>query len=318
MTKELYRITLLSLAVNLFLSLFKIFLGFWGRSQAVLADGIHSLSDLATDLLTLLGLKYASYPPDEDHPYGHRRIETLISVTIGLVLTVTALGLIGKAFVTFKHLKVLTPLKPFVLVAPILSIVSKELLYRITLKVGVKAHSPAVVANAYHHRSDVLSSFPALIGAGLSSISPHLAFCDPLGSLIVSFLILKSSWQIVRPGIEELCDGMDIEEARQIKREVLKVKGVKDVHRVRTRKHGGHTLVDLHIQVEPELTVREGHHISERVKDYLLTRYERVVDVVVHLEPYEHKSSPEAKSSPGHQEDVRADERPSGRPENRS
>ncbi len=313
----LYRVTILGLLANLFLSLFKILLGLWGRSQAVVADGVHSLSDLATDLLTLLGLKYGSAPPDECHPYGHRRIETLISVVIGIVLAATGLGLIYRATVALHHLETLPRLKPVVLLAPALSILLKEALFRVTLRVGLKARSPAVIANAHHHRSDVWSSFPALLGAGLSSLDPRLAFCDPISSLLVSLLILKSSWEIVRPGVEELCDGMDAEEARRIEKEVLKVKGVRDAHRVRARKHGGRTLVDLHIQVDPDLTVREGHRISERVKKFLLARHRSVIDVVVHLEPYEKQSSnPEASPSHGPREDADADEKPSAQPEN--
>ena len=315
--RGLYQITLLGAVVNLFLALFKIGAGWWAGSQAVLADGLHSLSDLATDLLALLGLRYGSAPPDECHPYGHRRIETLVSVVIGLLLAGTGLGLMVKALLSLKHCRALSGLPPWVLLPPALSLVFKEALYRITLRVGERASSPAVVANAHHHRSDALSSIPALVGAGLAAWRPQLAFFDPVGSMAVSLFILKSAWNIVKPGVVELCDGVDISEACRIREEVLRIKGVRDAHRVRTRKHAGHTLVDLHIQVDPELSVREGHEISEEVKKTLLSRHRRVIDVVVHLEPYE-EPSPEARSSRGHREGAGEGGRRSARPEGRS
>ncbi len=314
---SLYRVTLLGAAVNVFLAFFKILAGWWGQSQAVLADGLHSLSDLATDFLALLGLRYGSAPPDECHPYGHRRIETLSAVVIGLLLAATGFGLIAKALLSLKACQPRSPLPLWVLIPPALSLGVKEALYRLTLRVGLKAGSPAVVANAHHHRSDALSSIPALLGASLAAWRSELAFFDPVGSIVVSLFILKAAWGIIRPGVMELCDGVEASEARKIREEVLKIQGVRDAHRVRARKHAGHTLVDLHIQVDPELSVREGHRISEKVKKTLLSRHRQVIDVVVHLEPYE-GSSPEASPSPDRQEDEGGDERPSDRPSARS
>ncbi len=313
----LYRVTLWGAAVNLFLALLKIVIGWWGRSQAVLADGLHSLSDLATDFLALLGLRYSNAPPDECHPYGHRRIETLSAVIIGLLLAATGFGLIVKALLSLKACPSGSPLPLWVLIPPALSLILKEALYRLTLRVGLKAGSPAVVANAHHHRSDALSSLPALLGAGLAAWRPELAFFDPVGSILVSLFILRAAWGIIRPGVTELCDGVEASEARRIREEVLGIEGVRDAHRVRARKHAGHTLVDLHIQVDPELSVREGHRISEKVRETLLARHRRIIDVVVHLEPYE-GSSPEASPSPGRPGDGGGDEKPSGRPSARS
>ncbi len=255
MKKTLYRVTLAGLFLNLGLSAGKVLLGWWGGSQAVLADGLHSFTDLITDFLTLFGLKYASHPPDPEHPYGHRRIETLVALIIGLFMALTALGLGIKAVTSLSAKTLLPTVKAWVVLAPLASMISKEVLFRVTLHLGQRERSPAVIANAYHHRSDVWSSLPAFLGAGLSSVSPSLAFADPLGSLVVAFFILKASWEILHPGIHELCDRVDLEEAQKIKTEVLKVPGVRDAHHVRARKHGDHTLVDLHIQVDPYLTV---------------------------------------------------------------
>ncbi|QJA05816.1 cation transporter [Thermosulfurimonas marina] len=310
---SLYRITILGAGVNLALALLKILAGWWGHSQAVLADGVHSLSDLATDLLTLLGLKYGAAPPDEDHPYGHRRIETLLAVTVGVLLGATGLGLAFRAL-TSLHSRPPETLPLWVLLPPALSLLLKEGLFRLTLRIGKELGSPVVIANAHHHRSDALSSLPALVGAGGAALHPGLHFLDPLGSLLVSGFILRCAWRIVQPGVTELCDGIDVEEAQRIREEVLKVKGVKDAHRVRARKHAGRTLVDLHIQVDPHLSVREGHRISERVKRFLMARHRRIMDVVVHLEPYEKGPNPEASPSPGPREDEDGDERPSARP----
>jgi len=314
---DLYRITLLGAGVNLGLALIKILAGYFGGSQAVLADGIHSLSDLTTDLLTFFGIKYGAAPPDEEHPYGHRRIETLLSVTVGLILGATALVLAFRALASLRS-PVLKTLPLWVTLPPALSLLFKEALYRITLRVGERAGSPLVIANAQHHRSDALSSLPALIGAGGAALHPRLQLLDPLGSVVVSFIILRCAWEIFQPGIAELVDTMDVEEAHRIREEVLKVKGVRDAHRIRTRKHAGRLLVDLHIQVDPELTVREGHRISERVKHFLRARHRRIIDVVVHLEPYEKGANPEASPSPGPQEGASGGGRPSGRPRNRN
>ncbi|WP_297058368.1 cation diffusion facilitator family transporter [Thermosulfurimonas sp.] len=312
-----YQVTLIGIGINFFLAALKIAAGWWGHSQAVFADGIHSLSDLATDFLTLFGIRYGSAPPDACHPYGHRRIETLIAVIIGVILGAGALALTGKALYSLVTCSQGKLLPAWVLLPPTLSLFLKEALYRVTLKVGQRLGSPAVIANALHHRSDALSSIPAIAGPALAAWRPDLTFFDPLASVAVSFFILKAAWEIIHPGVVELCDGVSVGETETIRKEVLGVPGVKGTHRIRTRKHAGHTLVDLHIQVDPELSVREGHAISERVKRTLLHHHPRIIDVVVHLEPFE-EINPEASSSPDRPEGADEGETRSDRPANRN
>ncbi|NPA25265.1 MAG: cation transporter [Deltaproteobacteria bacterium] len=283
------RITLIGVAVNLFLFLLKFCVGIWGHSQAVVADAVHSLSDLGTDFIVLIGVRYWNAPPDDHHPYGHKRLETLAAILIGGLLGAVACALIGKALNCGGE-SVGPAVSLYAVVGPLASILAKEILFRATLKVGRRIDSRAVIANAYHHRSDVLSSIPALIAVCLSAASPALAYVDKIGSLVVSGFILKAAYDIIKPNITELLDTASYEDHGRIKAEVLKIEGVRDAHRIRTRTHGGALLVDLHVLVDPQLTVAAGHEISEQVKKRLLARNKKIIDVVVHLEPYQEES----------------------------
>jgi len=286
-TRQVRRITWIGLVINVGLSGLKFAVGILGASQAVIADAVHSLSDMATDVAVLFGVKYWSAPPDAEHPYGHRRIEALITTAIGLVLAGVAIGIGYGAISTVRELHVRQP-GWVALSGPALSIVLKELLYRWTVATGRRARSPAVVANAWHHRSDAMSSVPALLAVALSRWNPEWAFLDHVGAMIVSLFILKVSWDIVRPSLAELTDrGGTAQDREQIRHIVGAVAGVRSLHAVRTRRLGAQLHVDLHVQVDPELTVRAGHDISEEVKRALMQKDPDILDVVVHLEPAE-------------------------------
>ncbi|MBN1916886.1 MAG: cation transporter [Verrucomicrobia bacterium] len=281
------RVTWIGLLINVGLSGLKFVVGILGTSQAVVADAVHSLSDVSTDLAVLFGVKYWSAPPDAEHPYGHRRIEALITTAIGLALAGVAIGIAYHALTTVRQLHVRPPTW-IALMGPLLSIVLKEWLYRWTVAVGRRARSSAVIANAWHHRSDALSSLPALAAVAFSLIDPEWAFVDHVGALVVSLFILNVSWNIVAPSLAELTDcGGTAQDRADIRRIVRAVPGVRGLHALRTRRVGAHLHVDLHIQVDPELTVRTGHGISEDVKHALLEQDPRILDVVVHLEPVE-------------------------------
>ncbi|MGA1842842.1 MAG: cation diffusion facilitator family transporter [bacterium] len=284
---EIIRITWIGLIVNLFLSIFKFIVGFLGYSHAVIADAFHSLSDMSTDLAVLLGVKYWSAPADENHPYGHSRIETIITAIIGLVLLLVALGII---FTSINHIREVHLKQPawIAITGSLLSIILKEVLYRLTVVVGRKTRSSAVVANAWHHRSDALSSLPALIAVSLAVINPKLAYIDHIGALIVSIFILKISWDITLPCLSELSDtGAPRRYYEKIKSIALDIKGVEAVHAIRTRKSGSGLYIDLHIMVDGKMTVQKGHEISGIVKYALLEKIPEILDVVIHLEPYE-------------------------------
>ena len=287
-TDTVKRVTWVGLICNLFLSFLKCFLGYMGSSQAVIADGIHSLSDLITDLAILVGVKYWTAPADEKHPYGHHRYETLVSSFIGIVLAVAAIGLAYKALVSFKDNSCSVQPTWVAIVAAVLSIILKELLYRWTFRTGEKIKSTALMANAYHHRSDALSSIPVLFAVVVSIINPAWSFVDHIGAIIVSVFILKTAYEIIRDSLSSLIDTSASKGDRsEIERLVLEVDGVISTHKIRTRKIGYGLFVDLHIQVDGSITVIEGHHISRSVKEKLHDYGPDVIDLIVHIEPYE-------------------------------
>ena len=287
-TKQIRQITWIGLAVNAILFVLKFILGYLGSSQALIADAFHSLSDITTDLAILFGVKFWSAPPDEDHPYGHKRIETIVTTGIGVVLSIIALGIGYNALILMRSAYLKPPGK-IAIVGAILSLVLKEILYHRTMAVGAKTKSSALIANAWHHRSDAISSIPVLITVAIATVSPKLAFIDLIGALIVSLFILKVSWDIIKPAISELADrGASKSDHEVIRSIAMGIVGVKAVHAVRTRKLGGGLYVDIHVLVDGNMTVHKGHHISHEVKYKLIEKGPEILDVVVHIEPYEH------------------------------
>ncbi|OGB99437.1 cation transporter [candidate division KSB1 bacterium RBG_16_48_16] len=285
--REVKRITLIGIFCNLALSAVKFVVGILGSSQAVIADAVHSVSDLATDFAVIFGVKYWSAPPDEEHPYGHLRIEAMVTTVIGLALAGVAASLAFKALSNLRESHV-RPSSVIALIGPFISIMVKEWLYRRTVQVGERVKSSAVVANAWHHRSDALSSLPALIAVSISLIRPDWAFVDHIGAIIISLFILKISWDVIHPSLSELTDrGASSMEQDAIRRHAMNVEGVRDVHKIRTRRLGSNLHVDLHILVDPDMSVRQGHEISMQVKRTLVESQLNILDVIVHLEPLE-------------------------------
>ena len=283
--REVKRVTWVGLATNVALSIMKLVGGTLGRSHAVVADGVHSLSDTATDLAILIGVHYWSAPPDASHPHGHKRIETLISAVIGLILAGVAVGLIFDAVSSIHGVEQEPPLWIAFYVA-LISILAKELLYRYTVSVGKRIGSSAVVANAWHQRSDMLSSIPAALAVLGAKVLPEWPFLDSIGALVVSLLILRAAWQIVLPALKQLTDsGASPEELKEIEAIASEIAGVLNVHAIRTRYMGAGLHVDLHIEVDGDLTVRKGHDLSMSVKQVLIKQGPNIHDVVVHLEP---------------------------------
>jgi cation diffusion facilitator family transporter len=286
--REVRRVTLWGLLINLVLSAMKFTFGVIGSSQALIADSVHSLSDSATDVAVLAGAPFWSAPADADHPHGHGRIETLITLVIGAVLAIVGVGLGYKALAT-----ILAPHQAqpgwIVFFTACLSIVSKEALYRWTASVGRRVHSSALAANAWHHRSDALSSVPVAVAVLGTRIHPDWTFLDHVGALLVSLLILQAAWHICWPALNQLTDAAaSKEELRRLSEIVKATPGVMAVHALRTRNIGDGLQVDLHVLVDPGLTVRDGHNISGAVKKRLIEgKGATVVDVLIHVEPYE-------------------------------
>jgi len=280
-------VTIVGLVCNLALAVIKFAAGVVGSSQAVIADAVHSLSDLSTDLAVLIGVRFWSAPPDECHPHGHARIETAVTMGIGLALAAAGLLLGYNALAGLRYVPGRSP-TAVALGAALLSLVAKEALYRWTIAAGRRIQSTAVIANAWHHRSDALSSIPVVLAVGVAMIRADLSFVDRVGAVLVSYLIIRASWTVIRPALGELVDrGASEEVRRRVELIARETPGVLDVHAVRTRYTGSRLSVDLHALVDPTITVREGHDIAEHLKERLLSHGPDVMDVVVHLEPFE-------------------------------
>jgi cation diffusion facilitator family transporter len=291
---EITRVTWVALVTNLLLCGVKLVLGSLGRSQAVVADGVHSLSDTVTDVTVLVGVRFWSAPADEDHPHGHGRIEMLVTAAIGLVLAAVAVGIGYNALATIRD----QPQEPpgwVALAAALLSLVVKESLFHWTIRVGQRARSQAVIANAWHQRSDALSSIPAAAAVGVALIGPEWAFVDRVGAVMVAGIILHAAWRIVMPALAQLTDqGASPEQTAAIERIARETPGVREVHAIRSRHIGWGLQVDLHVKVDGAMSVRDGHDISGHVKHRLLDQEHEVVDVIVHLEPFEQKTRSES------------------------
>ncbi|MBN1257509.1 MAG: cation transporter [Planctomycetes bacterium] len=284
-SQAIKKVTWWGLICNLLLTLCKLLGGWLGHSQAVIADAAHSLSDLLTDIAILVGLKLWNKPSDEQHPYGHGRIEHVVAVFLGVLLAATGVGIAYHAISSYDEAHATTP-RVIALIAVIISMVVKESLYHWTIQVGRKVRSPALLANAWHHRSDALSSIPATLGVAIAFMYPELWFIDHIAAVVVAFFILQVAAKIAFPSLGKLVDAAPPPELRD---EILKaakaVKGVKSAHAMRTRYIGADIAVDLHIEVDGDITVREGHDIAEEATDCLINKFSEVVDVVVHVEP---------------------------------
>jgi cation diffusion facilitator family transporter len=274
------------MVANIGLAGLKFTAGLLGNSKALIADAVHSITDTSTDIAVLIGAPRWSAPADEDHPHGHGRIETLITVFIGLVLIGAAIGLGYNAIATLQSAHDEGP-GWIALGAAIISIIVKEALYQWNARVGQKAKSSAMIANAWHHRSDALSSIPVAVAVVGSKIQPAWTFLDHVGALVVSLFILQAAWKIFWPALKQLTDaGASKEELQELYDMVKNIDGVRDVHALRTRNIGSGLQVDLHLQVDPELSVRDGHDLAGIAKSRLL-KHDNVIDVLIHIEPYE-------------------------------
>jgi len=276
-------VTWLAITINILLTLVKIIFGFVGHSQALIADGLHSLSDLLVGLMTLIGAKYSTQPPDLKHPYGHGRIETLVTIAGGaLLLLMAAALLIDVQRRLFEPTLLLQPTS-ISLAAAILSIAIKEAIYQYTMYVAKRVRSPMLQANAWHHRSDAISSMIVFIGVGGSMLG--FLWLDAVATIGISFMIGYIGFTLSLPGIYELIDtGLEKEQLIEIKDISLSVNGVIGLHQLRTRKMGIYVLVDLHILVDPHISVSEGHKISDAVRTELMTNMPEITEVLVHID----------------------------------
>jgi cation diffusion facilitator family transporter len=284
------KVTWIGLLTNISLSGLKFAAGYFGRSQALIADAIHSLTDTTTDIAVIAGSHYWSRPPDESHPYGHRRLETLVTAFIGLMLAAAGIG-IGWQAISTLHEQHDSPPGWIALYAAMASIITKEILYRWTAAVGKKIKSPALAANAWHHRTDAISSLPVLIAVGGALLFPSWSFLDRVGAVVVSIFILHAAMKIIWPAVSELIDaGAPEEIQKKIAKIVCNTSGVREVHAVRSRYVSSSIQIDMHIVVDGSISVREGHEIADKVENSIISGLPEVVDVVVHVDPSEDSS----------------------------
>lgn len=279
-------VTIIGAIVNILLSMVKLIIGVLAHSFALVADGIHSISDLFTDATILIGSKYWDAPADSCHPYGHGRIETLISLLIGLILALVGITIGWKALSTIGEPDNYLPGWSALFVA-FVSIVVKEILYRWSSKEGFKIHSTALVANAWHHRSDAISSIPVAVGILGSRLFPNLTYLDNIAALLVTAMLLKATWSIIWPSIKELLEARnDLELENRIIEYRELFPEIYEVHKVRTRRQGSSILIDFHMLVEPATTVEKAHNIAGKFKNFIITKEKRVLDILIHIEPY--------------------------------
>lgn len=289
---EKRRVTLVGIAVNLPLAVGKIALGFLGNSQALVADGIHSLSDLIGDGAILLAVRAGSQDADENHPYGHARFETLATVGVGLLLIAVAAGMAyGAAIRIASDSAAVTP-SALTLAAAAVSIVVKEWLYRYTIAAGRRLRSELLKANAWHHRSDALSSGVALIG--IAGAMAGLPLLDALAAILIASMLIKIGWDCIWPSIQELVDtGLSRARTQTIRDVVLSVPEVREIGMLRTRRMGADAYADLEVLVDPMLSVSEAHRISEAVRERVTREVHELADVSIHVEPDE--STPQGR-----------------------
>ena len=280
------RITWAGIWVNLGLTLAKLAAGWFGRSQALIADAAHSLSDLISDGVVLMGLRLGRRSSDQDHHFGHGRQETIASLVVGILLAVAAVAM-GFGAVQAIYLKqAQTTTWPAPLAAAV-SILSKELLYHYTVRTGRRLRSPLLIANAWHHRSDALSSVAALLGAGGAAFYPSWWILDPVAAMVVSLLVLKVGLQISQGAIKELSDTAPSGEVMQnIETCALQVEGVRGIHDLRVRSSGGLYQAEVHVVVDGSISVHQGHGIAKEVERCLLGDIDGMGRVIVHIDPY--------------------------------
>lgn len=282
--------TLAGSVVNLLLLAFKFVAGFVGHSSAMIADAVHSLSDFITDVIVIVFVRIAGKPVDEDHEYGHGKYETLASVIVGIMLAVVGVGLavngVEKTIAFFKGEALESP-GVIALVAALLSIFAKEVLYQYTVIRGRKLNSPALVANAWHHRSDAMTSIATLIGiGGAMLLGQRWNVLDPLAAVVVSVFILKAAFSLMKPGVDELLEkSLPDKDKNEIAAIMTATPGVVAFHRLRTRRIGSKVAIDAHVKMDGSLSLRQAHDIASEIERSLKQRFGPDTYIGIHMEP---------------------------------
>jgi len=277
------RVTITGAIVNCLLAASQIVFGIVGQSQALLADGFHTLSDLLSDFIVLFAVKQSSMAADDDHPYGHGRIETLATVLLGFLLVAAGFGIGYRGVNSIISSQQGNP-ELITLVFAALAIFAKEFLYRYTMHAAKKTHSSLLESNAWHHRSDALSSIVVLVG--ISSQLLGISYMDALAAIVVAIMIIFMGYRLTSKAFAELIDtGLDIELVTQVKSLIEGNESVHEIHSLRSRSMGGLGYVDAEIRVDRRLTVSEAHHIAFSLEKAIKTRFPKIIDVSIHVDP---------------------------------
>ncbi|MBR4368341.1 MAG: cation transporter [Prevotella sp.] len=288
--KQIYKVTLVGSVGNLALLIFKLIAGVLGHSSAMIADAIHSLSDFVTDIVVLIFVRISVKPQDASHDYGHGKFETVATFLVGLALMMAAIGIIEpgvrKLILWWNGAELEAP-GWIALWAALLSIVVKELLYQFTVRKGKKLNSQVMVANAWHHRSDALSSVGAAIGIGGAIwLGQRWTMLDPLASVVVGLMLVKVAWELLKTSMAELTEGSLSEETEQeIIELICSVPNVQEPHNLRTRRIGNHIAIEAHIRMDGNLSLNEAHEQATAVERKLKARFGDKTYVSIHMEP---------------------------------
>ena len=289
--KQIYKTTLVGTAVNAVLILLKFVAGIVGRSSALVADAVHSLSDFVTDVIVIVFVKLAGKPRDKGHDYGHGKFETFATMVIGVILILAGIGLMVNGIehvIRACHGERLPRPTWLALAIAIVSILSKEWLYRYTIAVGRRVRSQAVVANAWHHRSDAISSLGTLVGiAGAMFLGDHWRILDPIAAILVSLFIVKSGYDIMKPSISELLEAsLPESQEREIMALVKGVPGILGVMNLRTRRIGNEIAVDLKAIMDGSQTLNQAHALAHKAEDAIKEKFGPKSIINIHMEPY--------------------------------
>ena len=288
--KSIYKVTWIGSIVNFLLLVFKFIAGFLGHSSALVADAVHSLSDFATDIIVIVFVKISGKPEDDDHRYGHGKYETLATALIGVALFAVGIGLLvsGATKVADVIKGVVLPAPSMIaLVAAAVSIVAKEILYRYTVRVGKNLNSQAVVANAWHHRSDAFSSIGTLIGiGGAILLGEKWRILDPLAAIVVSAFIIKVAADLLKPCVDELLErSLPAETEKRILDIIASFPEVSSPHHLRTRRIGNHIAIEVHLRMDGKTSLEDAHTVATNVERHLKAEFGPDTHIGIHMEP---------------------------------
>ena len=280
---EANRVTWVSILVNVVLTALQLIVGFAAHAQSLIADAMHTLSDIVSDGFVLYANRKGAEAADESHPYGHGRVETAASLALGGILSVTGIGILVGAVDRLQHLGSLPPVAAPAMIAAVITLIGKESLFRYMLAIAERLRSPMLVANAWHARADALSSL--VVAAGIGGALAGFSFADGAAAIVVGAMIVKTGVQFAWEALRELIDtGLSEDEVAAIRATLDQTAGVISAHEIRTRRMGHKALVDVHVQVSPRISVSEGHLIAEFARARVLKSHPEVLDVLVHVD----------------------------------